>query len=93
MSTDSPTDRIRVRRRIGALVKGFILAHAGQTFRLAELTAHVQKHEPNCAPGSPDRILRALRQTGEIRYELVNRSQSLYRVPHTPSNPVQQVML
>ena len=32
------------------------------------------------APDSPGRIMRALRQSGVIHYELVNRKKSLYKV-------------
>lgn len=32
-----------------------------------------------CAPASPDRVLRNLRQQGRIGYKLVSRRQSLYR--------------
>lgn len=33
----------------------------------------------NVAPGSPDRVMRDLRQCNKINYVLVNRAKSLYR--------------
>ena len=70
----------RVRSRIGRAVQAFVLARAKEsnaTFRAEELRAAVEAVAPG-APGSPDRILRDLRQRGFINYEVVNRAASLY---------------
>lgn len=68
----------RVTGRIAKVVADFMAAHEGQTFYVSDLHAYVQARAPG-APGSPDRILRDLRRRGVIRYELVSRSESLYR--------------
>jgi hypothetical protein len=48
-------------------------------FHLEELTRWVRARI-GIAPDSPGRILRMLRQAGQIRYEVLNRRKSLYRV-------------
>ena len=48
-------------------------------FRGEELREYVNKVSPG-APGSPDRVLRDLRQRGFVRYELLSRRDSLYRL-------------
>jgi hypothetical protein len=70
----------RVKSRIGRAVEGFVVARACASspfFHAEELRAHVDAVAPG-APGSPDRILRDLRQRGFISYEVVNRAASLY---------------
>jgi|SRR5580765_7822071 len=70
----------RVRSRIGKAVQTFVLAKAKETdqsFHAEELRAAVEAVAPG-APGSPDRILRDLRQRGFINYAVVNRAASLY---------------
>lgn len=53
----------------------------GRSFRLAEFTNEVQDaHEGYCAPDSPARLLRLLRQRGLVQVVLVSRSGSLYRI-------------
>lgn len=53
----------------------------GRSFRLAEFTSEVQAaHDGYCAPDSPARLLRLLRQRGLVQVVLVSRSGSLYRV-------------
>jgi hypothetical protein len=73
----------RVRSRIGLTVLAFLrerLATPGRAeFTAADLKAYVSE-VCGTAPGSPDRILRALRQDGECCYEVVSRRQSRYRV-------------
>jgi hypothetical protein len=69
----------RVSARIRPAVKEFCLSRIGQQFHVEELTSYVRA-KTTVAPGSPDRILRDLRQQGEIDYEVVSRSKSLYRV-------------
>jgi hypothetical protein len=68
----------RVRSRIAALVLAFCTP--GRTFRMEELTRHVLAGEPGTAPDSPSRILRALKLEGLVRYRVLNRRGSLYRV-------------
>lgn len=48
-------------------------------FHADELRKYVAANVAS-APGSPDRILRALRQAGKLHYVVVNRRASLYRV-------------
>lgn len=73
----------RVRSRIGLTVLAFLrgrLSTPGLAeFTAAELRGYVSE-VCGTAPGSPDRILRALRQDAECDYVLVNRRQSRYRV-------------
>ena len=72
----------RVRDRIGGTVLAFLrerLANGAPEFTAAELRAYVSAAH-GAAPASPDRVLRALRQSGECCYEVVNRRQSRYRV-------------
>lgn len=71
--------------RVQSAIGGAVLAFCRQrlkttgTFHGDELQSYVTQEEP-CAPGSPDRILRALRRAGRLDYQLVSRSKSLYRV-------------
>ena len=69
----------RVGGEIGAAVLSFARARlaAGGEFRMEELRAHLG---PGHAPDSAGRILRLLRQRGALGYEVVSRSESLYRV-------------
>jgi hypothetical protein len=70
----------RVRSRIGRAVQAFVLRRAKESnayFYAEELRAAVDAVAPG-APGSPDRILRDLRQRGFLNYEVVNRAASLY---------------
>jgi hypothetical protein len=69
----------RVRERIADVVLAFLRERVGQQFYVSELTAYVTERRGG-APGSPDRILRLLRQGGECRYAVVDRGASLYRV-------------
>jgi hypothetical protein len=70
----------RVRSRIGRSVLAFVRGvGVDGEFRAVDLRAHVER-ECETAPASADRILRDLRGSGHIDYEIVNRRQSLYRV-------------
>lgn len=69
----------RVRRAIATSVREFCDAHVGHEFHAQELRDYVARVHPT-APASADRILRDLRQRGDVRYVLVSRSRSLYRV-------------
>lgn len=72
----------RVSARIGRHILTFCQARiaSGQLdFRMDELRAYVQA-QAGVAPDSPSRILRDLRQQGLLRYEVVNRRASHYRL-------------
>ncbi|MCC6409465.1 MAG: hypothetical protein IT453_20065 [Planctomycetes bacterium] len=68
-----------MRRAIATSVREFCDAHVGHEFHAQELRDYVARVHPT-APASADRILRDLRQRGDVRYVLVSRSKSLYRV-------------
>lgn len=74
---DQPAQLARVSGRIAKHVQAFMASKAGQQFHMAELLAYVTEHA-GCAPASPDRILRDLRQRGLVRYSVVDRAASLY---------------
>ena len=52
---------------------------AGAEFHLSALTADIMQ-ETGCAPDSPRRVLAALRASGQVQVELLDRSRSYYRV-------------
>lgn len=73
----------RVSERIGEEILAFCadrLARNEVEFVMAELQQHVAARIPGVAPDSPSRILRHLRHVGALRYELVSRRGSRYRV-------------
>jgi hypothetical protein len=45
-----------------------------------ELVAYVKTQVPETAPDSSSRIMRDLRQKGKLRYTLVSRRDSRYRI-------------
>jgi hypothetical protein len=61
-----------------ATAEFFAKLEVGATFHAQELRDHVAA-QVLTAPASPDRVMRKLRQVGEINYELVDRRGSLYR--------------
>ena len=61
-----------------AIAEFFAKLEVGATFHAQELRDHVAA-QVLTAPASPDRVMRKLRQVGEINYELVDRRGSLYR--------------
>lgn len=72
----------RVRARIGGAIIEFVnqrLQQGRPDFHAEELRRWVQERAPG-APGSPDRVLRDLRQSGLIRYVVTDRRRSLYRL-------------
>lgn len=79
---EQTTNLRRVRTAIAKYVTDFIDEHEGRTFSNAELHNYVAERSP-IAPGSADRVLRSLKASGAVRYELVSRSRSMYRVPMT----------
>lgn len=77
----------RVRAAIGERIKVFIaqrLASGVTQFHAQDLRDFVAAVHPT-APASADRILRALRQDGELAYTVVSRSKSLYEALPLPS--------
>jgi hypothetical protein len=69
----------RVKMKTSDWIKQFFDAHQlGEQFHAEDLHEFV-KAKANIAPASADRIMRDMKQSGEINYEVVNRSQSLYR--------------
>jgi hypothetical protein len=72
----------RVRLRLSEAVLAFVASRRMQDlpeFHADELRDYCERHAAG-APGSPDRILRDLRQRGLVNYELVSRQRSLYRI-------------
>jgi hypothetical protein len=67
----------RVRSTLAAPILAFCRARVGGEFHMAELVAAIGAH---ASPDSPSRILRDLRQRGEVEYVVVSRAASLYRV-------------
>lgn len=70
---------MRVKSRIGQAIIAFL---SGRTrFRADELRQHVAENTGAAtAPGSSDRILRNLRQSGLVNYRVLSRRHSLYEV-------------
>ena len=72
--------------RVGGVIADAILGFCAKRlvagkpeFFSNELREHVSQISP-VAPASADRILRALRRAGRVRYVVVNRAKSLYRL-------------
>ena len=72
----------RVGGRIGEIVLDFCRTYKPHgEFHATLLHEYVkQRAGTHIAPDSPNRILRQLAQQGDVSYEVVNRSQSLYRI-------------
>jgi hypothetical protein len=68
-----------VERRIGPTVLKFYWDRLIRApyFHMTELHAFVEE-ELSIAPASPDRVLRALRQQGELDYDVIDRRGSFY---------------
>lgn len=71
----------RVRARLSDAVLTFCASRLllCPTFRMTELQEYVAG-EVAGAPASPDRVLRLLRAEGLLRYEVIDRRGSLYRI-------------
>jgi hypothetical protein len=69
----------RVSERIGAAILEFFRRER-RDFHADELRFFVADRAGPVAPGSPDRIMRDMRQRGVIDYRVVNRRQSLYEI-------------
>lgn len=82
--TSDQQERARVKSRIGKLIVEFCterLKHFEGTFFMEELRVYIDRKLAGCiAPDSPGRILRQLRQQGELNYIVLFRSQSLYQI-------------
>lgn len=63
------------------VITAFITSRSGQEFHASEIrnACALALGFTNVAPGSPDRVMRDLRQRNRINYELLNRAKSLYR--------------
>jgi hypothetical protein len=69
----------RVRLKTSDWIKLFFDAHqVGEQFHAEDLHNFV-KAKANIAPASADRIMRDMKQRGEINYDVPKRSKSLYR--------------
>lgn len=76
----------RVRSRIGRAIIAFLSSRT--SFRADELRQYVASQAGVAlAPGSSDRVLRDLRQSGLINYRVLSRRQSLYEVLPAASAP------
>lgn len=75
-----PRELARVKSAIAKLILSFFNARpVGSQFHMADLTKYVGAHVV-IAPDSAGRILRDMRQAGELNYSVVNRRNSLYRI-------------
>jgi hypothetical protein len=71
----------RVRSQLAPVVLAFLKERmsTGPSFTANELRAYVAARCPG-APGSPDRVMRALREGGLCSYVVEDRARSRYRV-------------
>jgi hypothetical protein len=76
----APNELSRVSDRLNSAIIEFCRRHTDKEFRMDDLRQYVNDCSILCAPASPDRILRHLRQSGKVVYELVSRPKSLYRI-------------
>ena len=78
---DFPDQRQRVRSRLAQSILAFLRSRldADGLFHAADLHQWVAR-EAQAAPGSADRILWLLRADGLVRYAVINRAASLYRI-------------
>lgn len=80
----------RVSARIGAAIFDFYAWHvqAGELeFHAEDMRRWVIRSVGMVAPGSPDRVMRDLRQSGAINYQVLDRASSLYRIETEPPRP------
>ena len=69
----------RVSNKISYWIQLFFDAHnVGEQFHAEDLHKFVRE-QANIAPASADRVMRDMKQSGCINYEVPKRSQSLYR--------------
>lgn len=75
-----PRELRRVRAAIAGLILEFFEVRGiGAQFHMAELMRFVNSHMI-IAPDSAGRILRDMRQDGELNYAVIDRRKSLYRI-------------
>ena len=77
----------RVSAAIGPAILAFLrerLERHDGLFLASQLRDHVSAHCGPTAPASADRVLRDLRQRGQVVYTVVDRAASLYRVLGSP---------
>ena len=75
-----PRELARCKAVIAPLIlKFFSLRAEGEQFHMADLTRFVNSHV-TIAPDSAGRILRDMRQAGELNYQVVDRRNSLYQI-------------
>jgi hypothetical protein len=80
----------RVRNKIGPVILAFCasrLEDGRPEFHADDLRKYVEAHN-GVAPASPDRVLRDLRQKGELGYQNTDRRKSLYRIDWVGNPPV-----
>jgi hypothetical protein len=73
--------------RLAPAVQYFVerrLASSDPTFTTAQLLHYVRDAVGHVAPGSPERILRMLRQAGKLNYKVVNRKRGEYEATEVP---------
>lgn len=79
--TEQPAQLERVKWRLDPLVLNFFAERRpGDQFHVNDLIRYVWRFDPFATATSPDRVMRELKSSGRLNYELVSRSQSLYRV-------------
>jgi len=83
--SEQEVELTRVRDRIQQFIRVFFKEQGikGQ-FHAEDLRRFIRKHDPVIAPGSPDRVLRDMRQRGQLDYRVINRHQSLYQIDRLP---------
>jgi len=68
-----------VNKRLRAAIFAFRAKVVMAPFHAEDLSTFVTDQVGKCAPGSADRVLRDLRQTGHLNYEVLDRANSRYR--------------
>jgi hypothetical protein len=82
MKSSNP-ELVNVRASVGQAIQLFYdnrMAGSMPMFHADDLRVFVEAATGKTAPASADRILRDMRQSGKINYEVTNRSKSLYRL-------------
>lgn len=83
MDSEQQQQLERVAARIGDAILTFVRrlrAFETTTFHADDLREFVMRAVGRTAPGSADRVLRDLRARGLVRYQVINRRESLYRL-------------
>lgn len=85
-------DLQRVKKKLDQHVLDFLaqrIATNERAFHSRHLLKYLTKVKAYYAPESPARILRELRKSGKVRYTLLSRSDSLYRVDFVESRQLE----